>query len=55
MYACHAIATEAPTRTHGIGMRLVMAAASDLGGTTKTDITHDGSQQVLEFTTQNDI
>ncbi|KIN62641.1 putative signal transduction histidine kinase with GAF domain [Sulfitobacter noctilucicola] len=38
-----------PTRTTGIGLSLVSAAASNLGGTTNTDMTPDGSQLIVDF------
>ncbi len=46
---------ETPTRSQGIGMKLVTAAASNLGGTTKSVINEDGSELILEFTIPTDI
>lgn len=40
---------DSPTRTQGIGTRLVAAAASSLGGTTETEINEDGSHLILQF------
>jgi two-component sensor histidine kinase len=37
------------SRTQGIGLSLVSAAAANLGGETQTDLTPDGSHLVLEF------
>jgi two-component sensor histidine kinase len=38
-----------PSRTQGIGLSLVSAAAANLSGQTQTDLTADGSHLVLEF------
>ena len=43
------LADETPTRPQGIGMKLMTAAASGLGGTTKNDLTQDGSQLTVDF------
>jgi len=42
----------AKTRTQGIGLSLVSAAASNLSGKTQSDLTPDGSHLVLEFQDQ---
>ncbi len=39
----------APSRTTGIGINLVSAAAANLGGITNTEMTEDGSQLIVDF------
>ena len=42
-------AKAAPSRTTGIGISLVSAAAANLGGITNTEMTEDGSQLIVDF------